>query len=275
MQPKNRALNIAHRGARSLAPENTILAARRAVAVGADMWELDVAMTADGELVVIHDDTLERTSNAAEIYPDRAPWQVHTFTLEELRALDFGAWFAAKDPFGQIAAHSVTAAELERFSAVPIPTLAEALDFTREYRFKVNVEIKDLTGKPGDGQVVEKVVALIDQRNMAGQTMISSFNHEYIVRSRAANTGLPTAALIESPVSDPLALLQRTGAVALNPSLELAAPELVSAAREAGYDVYVWTVNEEADMRAMLAANVSGLFTDFPQRLHAILNERK
>ena len=100
-------------------------------------------------------------------------------------------------------------------------------------------------------------------------------NASWIVRSRAANADLPTAALIETAVSDPVSLLKRTGAVALNPSLELAVPELVSQVREAGYDVYVWTVNEENDMRAMLAANVSGLFTDFPQRLHQILNERK
>lgn len=273
MQPTKRPLNIAHRGARSLAPENTILAARRAIAVGADLWELDVAMTADGELVVLHDDTLERTSNASRMYPDRAPWGVHTFTLDELRKLDFGAWFVEKDPFQQIAGGAVTASEQERYTGAPIPTLAEALEFTREYKWRVNVEIKDLTGTPGDAQVVEKVVALIDGLGMAAQVMISSFNHAYIVRSRAANPQVVTAALIEAPVADPLGLLRQTGAAALNPGLDLATPELIRVVREAGFDVYVWTVNEEGDMRAMLQAGVSGLFTDFPQRLHRILNE--
>ncbi len=273
MQPTKRPLNIAHRGARSLAPENTILAARRAVAVGADLWELDVAMTADGELVVLHDDTLERTSNAGQVFPDRAPWPVHTFTLDELRKLDFGAWFLEKDPFGQIAERAISAGEQERFVNVPIPTLSEALEFTREYKWKVNVELKDLTGTPGDAQVVETVVALIDRLGMAADVMISSFNHDYIIRSKAANPQIITAALIEEAVSDPLELLRRTGAAALNPSLELAESGLVRAVRDAGFDVYVWTVNQENDMRAMLDAGVSGLFTDFPQRMHRILNE--
>ena len=68
---QTRVLNIAHRGARSLAPENTLAAAQKALELGADMWELDVAMTADGELIVIHDSTLERTSNARDVFPDR------------------------------------------------------------------------------------------------------------------------------------------------------------------------------------------------------------
>ena len=275
MQPVKRALNIAHRGARSLAPENTLLAARRAVAMGADMWELDVAMTADGVLVVIHDDTLERTSNAREVYPDRAPWGVHEFTFEELRKLDYGAWFVERDPFGQIADNVITAGDLALYSQVPIPTLEEALGFTKEYRWKVNVGIKDLTGKPGDAQVVEQVTALVERLNMTGSTMISSFNHDYIVRSKAANAEILTAALIEAPVSDPVGVLGSTGAAALNPSLELATRELVREVRDAGFDVYVWTVNEEEDMRRLLEYGVSGIFTDFPQRLHKILKELK
>ena len=101
-------LNIAHRGNRSLAPENTLAAARKGLAAGADMWELDVAMSADGIPYLIHDDTLERTSNVAEIFPERGPWPTHAFTLAELRQLDFGTWFNATDPFGQIDAGHVT-----------------------------------------------------------------------------------------------------------------------------------------------------------------------
>lgn len=104
-------LNIAHRGARSLAPENTMLAARKAFEIGASGWELDVAMTSDHELVVIHDDTLERTSDAAQVFPDRDPWSVVDFSMAELRRLDFGAWFVRTDPFGQIAAGMISPAE--------------------------------------------------------------------------------------------------------------------------------------------------------------------
>lgn len=265
--------NIAHRGARSLAPENTIQAARKAVGAGADMWELDVAMTSDSELVVLHDDTLERTSNVKEIYPDRAPWKVADFSLDELRKLDFGSWFVTQDPFGQVAARNILTAELERFSGLTIPTLREALEFTRDFRLQVNVEIKDLTGTDGDQDVVERVVALIDSLGMTGSVIISSFNHAYIERVKQANPNLVTAALIETPVDDPLALLQRTGAQALNPDLALVNDDQVKQLRDAGFDVYVWTVNEEADMRRMIKAGVSGIITDFPQLLHRILTE--
>src|SRR5512133_417819 len=156
-------LNIAHRGARSLAPENTLAAARKALEIGADMWELDVAVTADGELVVLHDDTLERTSNVQEVFPDRRPWAVYTFTLAELRKLDFGSWYNQKDPFKQIAQGAVTQAMQQSYVGEPIPTLEEALTFTKDNHWRVNVEIKDATGTPGDKDVVEKVVALIDK----------------------------------------------------------------------------------------------------------------
>ena len=88
-----RVLNIAHRGARSLAPENTLAAARMARHAGADMWELDVAVSADGALFVMHDDSLQRTTNAAQRFPDRAPWTFSGFTLAELEAEGLGPFF--------------------------------------------------------------------------------------------------------------------------------------------------------------------------------------
>ncbi|HFD40915.1 MAG TPA: glycerophosphodiester phosphodiesterase, partial [Anaerolineae bacterium] len=91
-------VNIAHRGARSLAPENTLVAARKALAVGADLWETDVAVTADGELILFHDDSLVRTTDAERRFPDRAPWTFTTFSLAEIRSLDAGSWFVETDP---------------------------------------------------------------------------------------------------------------------------------------------------------------------------------
>src|SRR5512146_2902913 len=143
-------LNIAHRGARSLAPENTLTAARLGLEIGADLWELDVAVTSDEELVILHDDTLERTSNVQQVFPERAPWAVHTFSLAELRQLDFGSWFNQKDPFGQVAAGKVTPAMQASYAGLPIPTLRDALVFTRDADWRVNVEIKDASGTPGD-----------------------------------------------------------------------------------------------------------------------------
>jgi glycerophosphoryl diester phosphodiesterase len=270
-----RPLNIAHRGARSLAPENTLAAARLGLEIGADLWELDVAETADGELVVLHDDTLERTSNVEAVFPDRRPWSVYTFTLAELRRLDFGSWFNEKDPFKQIAAGKVTKEMQASYVGEPIPTLRDALVFTRDNHWRVNVEIKDATNTAGDKDLPEKVVALIGELGMDGQVMISSFNHSYLVRVKAANPALPTAALVETPQSDPVKLVHDLGAVAYNPGDDYIRPADIPAFRQAGVDVYVWTVNDPALMRELIQNHVSGIFTDFPQVLKEILMESK
>jgi glycerophosphoryl diester phosphodiesterase len=264
-------LNIAHRGARSLAPENTLAAARVALEIGADLWELDVAMTSDGELFVVHDDTLERTSNVKAVFPDRAPWSNHLFTLEEVRRLDFGSWFLEKDPFKQIAAGNVSVAEQESFRGEKAPTLREALVFTRDHDWRVNVEIKDLTGTPGDATVVEKVVALIQALGMADRVLISSFNHSYIERAKRAEPKIATAALVEKADPDPAALLRRLNAQAYNPKVGEIRPADIPPLREQGFDVYIWTVNDEKIMRELIAARASGIFTDFPQVLKGVL----
>ena len=86
-----RLINVAHRGARSLAPENTLVAARLGLDAGADLWELDLALSRDLVPVVVHDDTLTRTSNAAEIFPGRSPWPVEAFSLDRLSSLTEGS----------------------------------------------------------------------------------------------------------------------------------------------------------------------------------------
>lgn len=272
IQPK-RTLNIAHRGARSLAPENTLAAARKGLQIGADLWELDVAMTVDGELVVLHDDTLERTSNVAAVFPDRRKVQVYEFTLAELRRLDFGSWFVEQDPFKQIAAGAVSKAEQDSYKGEPIPTLAEALRFTRDNKWKVNVEIKDASKVAADKTIVEKVVALIVELGMVDQVLISSFNHSYIQRVKAANPAIATAALVESADPNPAALVKRLGAQAYNPAAKAIKPADIRPLREQGVDVFIWTVNDEPTLKALVAAGVSGIFTDFPQLLKPILQQ--
>ncbi len=266
-----RVLNIAHRGARSIAPENTLLAAEKAFEIGADLWELDVAMTADGEIVVIHDDSLERTSNANQIYSERTSWHVEEFTLAELRQLDFGSWYVARDPFKQIAAGVVTKSEQEECKGLPIPTLREALAFTLEKNWRVNIEIKDLAGKQGDVDIVEKVVALVDESGMSGSVIISSFNHAYLQRVKMADPKILTAALVEKPDPDPLALLRRLNAQAYNPGFETLEFPQIEQVTAAGAKVFVWTVNDEASMRRLIQAGASGIFTDFPQMLKKVL----
>ena len=269
----SRPLIIAHRGARSLAPENTIAAARKALELGADMWELDVGMTADGELLVIHDSTLTRTSNVKKIFPKRRPWSLHELTLEEVRRLDFGTWFIDEDPFGQIAAGAISPGEAESFRGEEAPTLRQALRFTRDHNWQANVEIKDLRGAPGDPQVVPKVVALLEELEMVDRVLVSAFNHRYLKEVRERNPGIVTGALVSKPQSDPESLLHELGSQAYHPSVGSIRRKDITRLRKEGFQVNVWTVTEPKVMRSLIKAGASGIFTDFPQLLRPLLSE--
>jgi len=269
----SRSLIIAHRGARSLAPENTIAAARKALELGADMWELDVGMTADGELLVIHDSTLTRTSNVKKIFPKRRPWSLHEFTLEEIRKLDFGTWFAEEDPFGQIAAGAVSPAEIESYWGEAAPTLRQALTFTRDQNCRVNVEIKDPQGTPGDPQVVPKVVALLEELHMVDRVLVSSFNHRYLKEVRKSNPSIVTGALVSKSHPDPESLLYELGARAYHPSVTAIRRREITRLRKEGFQVNIWTVNDPKIMRSLIMAGASGIFTDFPQLLKPLVSE--
>lgn len=246
-----------------------MVAAHKALELGAEMWELDVALTADGQLIVIHDDTLARTSNVADHFPNRSPWPVHTFTLEQIRRLDFGSWFIDQDPFGQIAAGHLSQTDLDSYIGLPVPTLREALSFTRDNDWRVNVEIKNLSGTPGDATIVEQVVALIEMLAMPDRVLISSFNHSYLARVKAANPGLATGVLIKNPVNDPTALLRRFDAQAYHPNATAIPLDTVAELRAQGFDINIWTINDDITMRIFIRTGASGLFTDFPQRLKA------
>lgn len=266
-------LNIAHRGASSLAPENTLAAAAKALNVGANMWELDVGVTLDGKLIVIHDDSLARTSNAAQLFPYRSPWQVYAFTLNEIRQLDFGSWFVETDPFAQIQQNALDFDEVESYRRQKAPTLQEALDFTRAHNWRVNVEIKDMHDNPGNRAVVERVVGVIQDLKMTRQVLLSSFNHHYLTRVHAVDTQIETGVLVAQPVADPVALLKRYHAQAYHPHRSVVSVEQISQLRQAGYGVNVWTVNEPEQMRHFIEAGVTGIVTDFPQTLHPILHQ--
>ena len=269
---QRRILNIAHRGARSLAPENTLAAARKAVEAGADMWELDVGMTSDGELIVIHDSTLERTSNVKERFPSRRPWRVQDFMLDEIRSLDFGSWFNKSDPFRQIEAGRVTRGDMRSYVGEPALLLDEALRFTLEHDWLVNIEIKDLSGTPGHETVVPKVVALVESLGMVGQVLLSSFNHDYLQLAGNLNPGLSLGALVKQKLNNPLSLLRELHAFAYHPRTGAIRIEDIGHLRDQAIHVFVWVVNDEETMRSLIRSRVSGIFTDFPQRLRSIRN---
>lgn len=266
-------LNVAHRGARSVAPENTLAAARKALEFGADMWELDVQLTADGEFILLHDDTLDRTSNVETVFSDRRPWRAADFTLDEIRQLDFGSWFNETDPFGEIAAGHVTEAEQQSYAGEPAPTLREALEWTRDNDWRVNVELKDLEGASGEETFVEGVVELVGELDMVDQVLISSFNHEYVRRAKSANPEIQAGALSSWYVRDVVDYIRELGADAYNPNARAIAAPSIRELRDQSIDVYVYTVNDEAQMRELVEAGATGLFTDYPQRLVTVIQD--
>jgi glycerophosphoryl diester phosphodiesterase len=263
MQPSC-PLVIAHRGFRGIAPENTLVAAQKGFDAGADMWELDVAASSDGELVVMHDTTLVRTTDASVRFPSRSPWNVYDFTLGELKSLDAGSWYSRTDPFLQIKAGRIGAGELQSFSGLHIPTLREALDLTKRLGWRVNIEIKDATGFACDAWIVEKTVALVKELDMVSSVLISSFNHTYLKRAKKAEPSIDVAALIDKPLKDPVTTLKELGAIALNPNEKHLDEATVKAVRAAGFGVLPWTVNDPARMASLVAWGVTGIITDFP-----------
>lgn len=264
----------AHRGARSLAPENTLLAMEKAVACGADCWETDVQQSADGELVIVHDDTLERTSDVAQrdAFASRRPWPVDAFTLAELRSLDAGSWFRAADPFGTVAAGEVGETDFAAIAAQRIPTLREALLATRAKRFPMNLEIKDQPGKSGDLSVVARILDLLRETGTEDLILLSSFNHAYLAEARRLSTALPLAALVEDAHPHELVpYLRQLGVVAYHPDAKITDPELVRAVVAAGFRVNLWTVNDMERALEFFAAGATAVITDYPQRLRRAL----
>lgn len=270
--PVPKMLNIAHRGARSIAPENTLLAAQRGLEIGADLWELDVALTSDGVPVVLHDDSLLRTSDVRRVYPARSPWKIYDFTYAELKKLDFGSWYLKQDPFGQIRRGNVPTSDQMKFKNIPVLKLEEALEFTKKNHWRVNIEIKDMSGTPGDALIVKSVYELVTNYQMVSDILISSFNHQYIIQAKNLLPEVKTGALVVFPDPDPIELLKRTGAASYNPGLEGLNYQQIPVIRQAGYDVLVWTVNDPGVMIHLAEAGVSGIFTDFPQRLKTLLD---
>jgi len=258
----------AHRGARSIAPENTLLALEKAKECGAHCWETDVRMSLDGELLILHDKTLRRTTNVATLtsFHGRAPWQSDHFTTDELRELDAGSWFLQDDPFGTVASGEVRPEERETIKDQKIPLLREILEYTKLNSFPVNLEIKDLKTPPGDVAIVDRIMNMLLETDTMDLVLLSSFRHEYLHRVRALNQTIAIGVLAEKRhPPDLIHYLNKLSATAYHPEAGLCEAELISDLHRAGLRVNTWTVNDMAQAKAMLCAG-AGIITDWPQR---------
>ncbi len=293
-------LVIAHRGARAFAPENTLPAIDKAAELGADLVELDVHLTRDDELVVVHDETLDRCSDARTRFPGRSSYRVADFALEEIRQLDAGSWFVAelsqaprrRQPFLRLLGEDerregVTADDLATYQsgAVRLPTLREALERALSRRLAVVVELKpDAATAP---TIAARVLALAAELGCDEQIVVSAFDHRHLVELRRLSAHIATAALTRQRLADPVEYLRLLDADALHPAWasvvrggmrrawrRLPDRGLIDALGAAGLAVNVWTVNEPAQMRALAEAGVTGIFTDYPNRARKLFSSK-
>ena len=261
-------LIIAHRGYRAWYPENTFCAFTASLG-RCRMIELDVRLCRDGTVMVFHDRSLTRTSNAALIARDLGltSLDLDDWRSDQLRRLDAGSWFVETDPFGTLELSQVHRDRLVALLPQRIPTLQEVLAWAAVHCMPLNVEIKDMRATRLDSQVVDEVICLVRVAGMSGMVVLSSFNHDYLRACRQRAPEIATAALQQrSHPKDLVPYLRSLGVCAYHPENIITDQALVHTLRAAGLTVNVFTVNDPARQRRLLDWGVTGVFTDFPEQ---------
>jgi glycerophosphoryl diester phosphodiesterase len=230
---------IAHRGASSYAPENTLAAFELALQMGVRDLELDVHATRDGHIVVIHDENVDRTTDGSG--------PVASHTLSALKALDAGSWLAP------------------RFSGERVPTLEEVFE-----RYKGQAHIHtEIKGHATD--LTKRTVDLIRRHGMVAQVTITSFQRARLEETRSYAPELPTGWLVTEITDAVIAQARAMGLTQLCPRANTVTPELVDRLRGAGFVVRAWGVANEDLMRAVVTAGADGMTVNFPDKLIAYL----
>lgn len=234
----------AHRGSSGTHPENTLAAFKEAARLPIFGVEFDVHMTKDEELVIIHDEKINRTSNGKGFVKD--------MTLAELQTYDFGSWFS-KECKGEV-----------------LPTLYEVLELFSETSFKLNIELKsDIFPYPG---MAEKVLDLVGAMKLDSRVVISSFNHEMIRTVKQLAPHIQTAALFMEVLVDPLQYVRAIPTDALHITKHAALRPSAKKVIGEGVPVQVFTVNKASQMKALKEVGVRAIFTDYPEDMNNHLN---
>jgi glycerophosphoryl diester phosphodiesterase len=247
----------AHRGASGLAPENTLAAFRKALELGVDALELDLRVTRDGAVVVIHDERLDRTTDGRGSVGD--------LSLEAVKGSDAGTKFAPA------------------FRGERIPTLREVIDLVKAKgndRVRLDLELKfrpDHPGEPRDFE--ERVLEVLREMGFVDRVNVISFHHPSLTKVKALEPRLRTGLLAggQKGPQDPGALVRQYRADYYSPNFRHVTAEAVAALHRGGIPIVPWTVNEEGEMRRLMALGIGtlardGIATDFPDRLLNLLN---
>ncbi|WP_406860252.1 glycerophosphodiester phosphodiesterase family protein [Streptomyces sp. HUAS MG47] len=251
-------LVIAHRGASAYAPENTLAAVDAARELGCAWVENDVRRTRDGELVVVHDETLARTTDVEQRYPGRAPWRVRDFTAAEIATLDAGSWFG------------------ERWAGERVPTLREYLDRLDAHGQRLLLEVKNPELYPGIEADILRVLGRegwLERRHVRYGLVVQSFGAAALKAVRAQRPDVVTGFLGTPAVADLPAYAAFTDQI--HPSRTTVTADYVAAvhalkgAHGVPLRVSAWTVNDAADARRVAGLGVDGIITDRPDVIAA------
>jgi glycerophosphoryl diester phosphodiesterase len=236
-------LIIAHRGASGNAPENTLAAFRKAVALGATFIETDLQLSRDARFVAIHDATVNRTTNGQGA--------VHDMTLADLRKLDAGSWFGSE------------------FAGERIPTLEEILEFSRKNDVVFYLEIKPGAAWGGE----HALIGALRESGEIPRAVVISFDAAIVLNLRKIEPTLMTGLLYDGQIENPLDKAVEIGARQVAVRGDLVTPALIAQAKKKDLQVVCWTVNHPAHMRMLAAAGVDGIMSDYPDRLLAAVKK--
>jgi glycerophosphoryl diester phosphodiesterase len=227
----NKILKIGHRGAKGYEPENTLVSFEKAIQMGADGIELDVHLSLDGHLIVIHDETIDRTTNGKGI--------VNQLSLQELKS------FRIKDKY-------------------EIPTLEEVLDLVNKRCF-VNIELKNQDTAEKVVRLIEHYIS--DKNWNHAHFLVSSFDWNALQQVRFLNNEIRIGVLTETDLDLAISFARFMKAEALHPDFQLLTKEYTTKIQEKGILVFPWTVNEKNDIERMKSFKINGIITDFLDRV--------
>ncbi|WP_225742975.1 glycerophosphodiester phosphodiesterase family protein [Marinilactibacillus sp. Marseille-P9653] len=241
-----KSLNYAHRGFSGEYPENTMIAFEKALEAGADGIELDVQLTSDKEVVVFHDDKLDRLTNGSGFVKDH--------TLEELNQLSFDV------------------EEREGAENYKIPTLNEYLEWSVSTPLLTNIELKALSGE--DNGLEQKVVTTLRSFNCMNQILFSSFHEESLARIKQLAPEAQTGLLVLDCSEKEIQKVYEMGIDCIHPLGSAVNETVVKHIHKMGLKINVWTINVEASIKEALANEVDGLITDYPNRVSHLQNNK-
>ncbi|HXC86449.1 MAG TPA: glycerophosphodiester phosphodiesterase family protein [Candidatus Cybelea sp.] len=234
---------IGHRGASGHAPENTLAAFKKAVALGATFIETDLQLSRDARFVAIHDDTLDRTTNGQG--------KVHDQTLAALRRFDAGSWFGSD------------------YTGERIPTLEEILEFSKKNDIVFYLELKPSGSWGGE----HALIGALRESGEVARVVVISFDHTILAGLRKIEPTLMTGVLYDGQLADLLTTAVDVGARQLVVRGDLVTPAMIAEARKRDLQIVCWTVNHPAHIRLLIAAGVDGIMSDYPDRLVAALKK--